>query len=24
VTSGTFNDIVRNSEVMQTYLGRPQ
>jgi branched-chain amino acid transport system ATP-binding protein len=24
VTSGTFADIVRNSEVMQTYLGRPQ
>lgn len=24
VTSGTFEDIVRNSEVMQTYLGRPQ
>lgn len=24
VTSGSFNDIVRNSEVMQTYLGRPQ
>jgi branched-chain amino acid transport system ATP-binding protein len=24
VTSGTFDDIVRNSEVMQTYLGRPQ
>jgi branched-chain amino acid transport system ATP-binding protein len=24
VTSGTFNDIVRNSQVMQTYLGRPQ
>jgi branched-chain amino acid transport system ATP-binding protein len=24
VTSGTFNDIVRNSDVMQTYLGRPQ
>lgn len=24
VTSGTFNDIVQDSEVMQTYLGRPQ
>ena len=24
VTSGTFEDIVQNSEVMQTYLGRPQ
>ncbi|MDX8500821.1 ABC transporter ATP-binding protein [Mesorhizobium sp. VK4C] len=24
VTSGAFEDIVRNSEVMQTYLGRPQ
>ncbi|WP_210325106.1 ABC transporter ATP-binding protein [Mesorhizobium silamurunense] len=24
VTSGSFEDIVRNSEVMQTYLGRPQ
>jgi branched-chain amino acid transport system ATP-binding protein len=24
VTSGSFTDIVRNSEVMQTYLGRPQ
>lgn len=24
VTSGTFEDIVRNSQVMQTYLGRPQ
>lgn len=24
VASGTFSDIVRNSEVMQTYLGRPQ
>jgi branched-chain amino acid transport system ATP-binding protein len=24
VASGSFNDIVRNSEVMQTYLGRPQ
>lgn len=24
VTSGTFDEIVRNSEVMQTYLGRPQ
>ncbi len=24
VTSGVFEDIVRNSEVMQTYLGRPQ
>lgn len=24
VTSGTFDDIVKNSEVMQTYLGRPQ
>ncbi|MBN9071211.1 MAG: ABC transporter ATP-binding protein [Rhizobiales bacterium] len=24
VTSGTFSEIVRNSEVMQTYLGRPQ
>lgn len=24
VTSGTFNEIIRNSEVMQTYLGRPQ
>lgn len=24
VTSGTFEDIVRDSEVMQTYLGRPQ
>lgn len=24
VTSGTFEDIVRNSEVMRTYLGRPQ
>jgi branched-chain amino acid transport system ATP-binding protein len=24
VTSGVFEDIVRDSEVMQTYLGRPQ
>ncbi|TIX45133.1 MAG: hypothetical protein E5V36_07280 [Mesorhizobium sp.] len=24
VATGPFNDIVRNSEVMQTYLGRPQ
>ncbi len=24
VTTGSFQDIVRNSEVMQTYLGRPQ
>ena len=24
VTSGSFEDIVRDSEVMQTYLGRPQ
>ena len=24
VTSGAFEDIVRDSEVMQTYLGRPQ
>jgi branched-chain amino acid transport system ATP-binding protein len=24
VTSGAFEDIVQNSEVMQTYLGRPQ
>lgn len=24
VTSGAFEDIVRNSEVMQSYLGRPQ
>ncbi|PTM87763.1 ABC transporter ATP-binding protein [Mycoplana dimorpha] len=24
VASGSFNEIVRNSEVMQTYLGRPQ
>lgn len=24
VTSGRFEEIVRNSEVMQTYLGRPQ
>jgi branched-chain amino acid transport system ATP-binding protein len=24
VTSGAFEDIVRNSQVMQTYLGRPQ
>ncbi|MER8864325.1 ABC transporter ATP-binding protein [Mesorhizobium sp. M0751] len=24
VAAGPFNDIVRNSEVMQTYLGRPQ
>lgn len=24
VTSGAFEDIVRDSEVMQSYLGRPQ
>ncbi|MBZ9823063.1 hypothetical protein [Mesorhizobium sp. CA4] len=24
VISGSFQDIVRNSEVMQIYLGRPQ